>query len=55
MRHRLVVDPMLENVTGKYLDGLNLSAANAQAYDRKVQERWAALSRELVSNPGAIE
>lgn len=49
---RLVVDPELENVTGEYFDGLKLSKANAQAYDRNVQQRLAALSRQLVSNLG---
>jgi NAD(P)-dependent dehydrogenase (short-subunit alcohol dehydrogenase family) len=49
---RLVVDPALENVTGEYFDGLNLSKANTQAYDRKVQQRLAALSQQLVSNFG---
>jgi NAD(P)-dependent dehydrogenase (short-subunit alcohol dehydrogenase family) len=47
---RLVVDPTLENVTGEYFDGLTLSKANPQAYDRKVQQRLAGLSQELVSN-----
>ena len=46
---RLVVDPTLENVTGGYFDGLTLSKANPQAYDRKTQERLAALSSELVA------
>jgi hypothetical protein len=46
---RLVVDPALEKVTGKYFDGLSPAKANAQAYDRKVRQRLAALSRELVS------
>ena len=49
---RLVVDPELENVTGEFFDGLNLSKANAQAYDRNVQHRLAALTRQLVSNLG---
>ena len=44
---RLVVDPSLENVTGEYFDGLKLARANAQAYDKRVQERLATLSREL--------
>src|SRR5271166_120722 len=46
---RLVVDPTLENVTGKYFDGSHLSKANPQAYDRQMQERLAALSSELVA------
>ena len=47
---RLVVDPTLENVTGEYFDGLTLSKANPQAYDRNVRQRLAGLSQELVSN-----
>jgi NAD(P)-dependent dehydrogenase (short-subunit alcohol dehydrogenase family) len=46
---RLVIDPALENVTGEYFDGLRPAKANAQAYDRTVRQRLAALSRELVS------
>src|SRR5208282_313089 len=46
---RLVVDPTLENVTGKYFDGSHLSKANPQAYDRQMQERLAPLSSELVA------
>ena len=46
---RLVVDPTLENVSGEYFDGLTLSKANPQAYDRKVQERLEALSSEIVA------
>jgi NAD(P)-dependent dehydrogenase (short-subunit alcohol dehydrogenase family) len=46
---RLVIDPSLEEVTGEYFDGLGRAKANAQAYDKKVQRRLAALSQELVS------
>ena len=46
---RLVTDPGLENVTGAYFDGLRLARANAQAYDKQVRQRLAALSQELVS------
>jgi len=46
---RLVIDPALENVTGEYFDGLSLAKANAQAYDKTVRQRLAALSQELVS------
>jgi NAD(P)-dependent dehydrogenase (short-subunit alcohol dehydrogenase family) len=46
---RLVVDPALENVTGEYFDGLSLAKAKAQAYDKQVQQRLAALSQRLVS------
>jgi NAD(P)-dependent dehydrogenase (short-subunit alcohol dehydrogenase family) len=44
---RLVVDPSLENVTGEFFDGLKLARANAQAYDKRVQQRLAALSHGL--------
>jgi NAD(P)-dependent dehydrogenase (short-subunit alcohol dehydrogenase family) len=44
---RLVVDPSLENVTGEFFNGLKLARANTQAYDKKVQQRLAELSREL--------
>ena len=43
------MDPALENVTGEYFDGLRPAKANAQAYDRTVRQRLAALSQELVS------
>jgi NAD(P)-dependent dehydrogenase (short-subunit alcohol dehydrogenase family) len=46
---RLVLDPALENVTGKFFDRLNLAKANLQAYDPTVQKRLATLSRELVA------
>ena len=46
---RLVVDPVLESVTGEYFDGLSLAKANPQAYDERVQKRLIALSQELVS------
>jgi NAD(P)-dependent dehydrogenase (short-subunit alcohol dehydrogenase family) len=46
---RLVTDPDLETVTGEYFDGLNLAQANAQAYNKQVQQRLAVLSRQLVA------
>ena len=46
---RLVVDPALETVTGRYFDGLSLAKANAQAYDKRVQKQLVALSQEFVS------
>jgi NAD(P)-dependent dehydrogenase (short-subunit alcohol dehydrogenase family) len=45
---RLVTDPELENVSGEYFDGLDLARANAQAYDKKVQQRLAALTQQLL-------
>ncbi|SRR6266446_5517803 len=44
-----LTDPALENVTGEYFDGLSLAKAKAQAYDKQVQQRLAALSQKLVS------
>jgi NAD(P)-dependent dehydrogenase (short-subunit alcohol dehydrogenase family) len=46
---RLVTDSELEKVTGAYFDGLNFARANAQAYDKRVQQRLATLSRGLVA------
>ena len=46
---RLVIDPALENVSGEYFDGLSLAKANAQAYDKIMRQRLAALSQELAS------
>jgi len=48
---RLVFDPSLENATGEYFDGLRLAKANAQAYDKTVRQRLAALSQELALLP----
>src|SRR5271157_784204 len=42
---KLVVDPALENATGEFFDGLSLAKANAQAYDKTVRQRLAALSQ----------
>ena len=46
---RLIVDPALENISGEYFNGLSLAKANAQAYDRTVRQRLAALSQKLIS------
>ena len=46
---RLVIDPALEHVTGEYFDGLKFAKANAQAYDKVVRQRLAALSKGLIS------
>jgi NAD(P)-dependent dehydrogenase (short-subunit alcohol dehydrogenase family) len=46
---RLVIDPDLDGVTGRYFDGLRRSQAHKQAYDPdarrmlwKLSERWTA-------------
>jgi NAD(P)-dependent dehydrogenase (short-subunit alcohol dehydrogenase family) len=44
---RLVIDPKLDGVTGRYFDGLRESSANAQAYDPEARRRLWALSEEL--------
>ena len=46
---RLVIDPLLQNVTGEYFDGLRLAKANPQAYEKTARQRLAALSQELVA------
>lgn len=45
---RLVVDPALDGVTGKYFDGLKEAKANAQAYDLEVRGQLAKLTEELI-------
>jgi NAD(P)-dependent dehydrogenase (short-subunit alcohol dehydrogenase family) len=44
---RLVTDPELDGVTGRYFDGLNESRAHSQAYDAEARDRLWALSEEL--------
>jgi NAD(P)-dependent dehydrogenase (short-subunit alcohol dehydrogenase family) len=46
---RLVVDPALDGVTGKYFDGLKEAKANAQAYDMEARRQLAELTEELVA------
>jgi NAD(P)-dependent dehydrogenase (short-subunit alcohol dehydrogenase family) len=46
---RLVVDPALDGVTGKYFDGLKEAKANSQAYDLEVRNQLAELTEELIS------
>ena len=47
---RLVVDPALDDVTGKYFDGLRDAKANAQAYDVEVRRQLAELTQELIAS-----
>ena len=44
---RLVTDPKLEGVNGRYYDRVRESRANSQAYDRKARARLRALSEQL--------
>lgn len=46
---RLVVDPALDDVTGKYFDGLREAKANPQAYDVEFRRQLAAVTAELVA------
>jgi NAD(P)-dependent dehydrogenase (short-subunit alcohol dehydrogenase family) len=46
--HRLVADPELDGVTGRYFDGLRESAADPQAYDPDARGRLRELSLRLV-------
>ena len=47
---RLVVDPALDSVTGKYFDGLKEAKANPQAYDLQVRRQLAELTENLVTS-----
>ncbi len=46
---RLVIDPDLDGVTGRYFDGLRESSAHRQAYDREARRRLWELSERLTS------
>jgi NAD(P)-dependent dehydrogenase (short-subunit alcohol dehydrogenase family) len=46
---RLVIDLALDDVTGKYFDGLREAKANSQAYDLEVRAQLAGLTEELIS------
>jgi NAD(P)-dependent dehydrogenase (short-subunit alcohol dehydrogenase family) len=46
---RLVVDPALDGVTGKYFDGLREAKANSQGYELEVRRKLAKLTGELIS------
>ncbi len=45
---RLVADPALEGVTGRYFEGIREARADPQAYDRDARWRLRAASEELV-------
>jgi NAD(P)-dependent dehydrogenase (short-subunit alcohol dehydrogenase family) len=44
---RLIADPELDGVTGRYFDGTGESTADPQAYDAEARKRLWALSEEL--------
>ncbi|MFG2595261.1 SDR family NAD(P)-dependent oxidoreductase [Streptomyces sp. NPDC048462] len=46
---RLITDPALAGVTGRYFDRFTDAAAHEQAYDPQARERLAALTRELLA------
>ena len=45
---RLVIDPELDGVSGRYFDGLRESSAHAQAYDPEARRRLWELSEALI-------
>lgn len=49
--HRLVVDPALEGVTGRFYNQTKEARANDTAYDPKVQQRLWQLSLDLTGAP----
>ncbi|MGH3343625.1 MAG: SDR family NAD(P)-dependent oxidoreductase [Carbonactinosporaceae bacterium] len=49
---RLVTDPALEGVTGRYFDGVREAGAHDQAYDRAARARLGRLSDDLVTRAG---
>jgi hypothetical protein len=45
---RLIVDPSLDGVTGRFYDGERESRANPQAYDKGARRKLRELSDRLV-------
>jgi NAD(P)-dependent dehydrogenase (short-subunit alcohol dehydrogenase family) len=48
---RLVADPELDRVSGRFFDGLRESAAHAQAYDPEARRRLWEISKQLAGLP----
>jgi NAD(P)-dependent dehydrogenase (short-subunit alcohol dehydrogenase family) len=46
---RLVADPALDGVSGKYFDGLREAKANSQAYDLEVRRELAKVTEQLIT------
>lgn len=46
---RLITDPALSDVTGRYFDRFTDTAAHEQAYDAQARARLGALTRELLA------
>ncbi len=51
---RLITDPSLDNVTGRYFFMQREARANAQAYDEHARERLRALSERLTGFPNKM-
>ena len=47
--HRLVTDPALDDVSGRFFNGLREARADAQAYDPDARARLRALSAQLTA------
>jgi hypothetical protein len=47
--HRLVTDPALDDVSGRFFNGLHQARADEQAYDPESRARLRALSDDLTS------
>ena len=50
---RLIADPALEGVSGRYFNGTRDSRADPQAYDESARRRLGELSEALVSGPAS--
>jgi len=48
---RLVIDPNLDGITGRYFKGQNEASANPQAYDRSARARLRQHSEQLTGGP----
>jgi NAD(P)-dependent dehydrogenase (short-subunit alcohol dehydrogenase family) len=49
---RLVVAPELDGVNGKFFDGLRPARAIPQAYDKKMRNELAGVTKELIASAG---
>jgi hypothetical protein len=51
---RLITDPALDGVTGRYFDGTEESRADPQAYDPEARRKLCELSERLTSRQRPI-
>lgn len=51
---RLITDPKLDRVSGRYCDRLHEAGANQQAYDRRARARLRAVSEQLLRKYRAV-